>query len=67
LIERRTYKPPMPPEEAYAVLIGMAGKLDLDLVRVFGEVIVAASAARLGRHVETRAVPARRYGGAGEA
>ncbi|QEL21420.1 HD domain-containing protein [Bosea sp. F3-2] len=67
LIEQRSYKPPMPPEEAYAVLIGMAGKLDLDLVRVFGEVIVAASAARLGRHVETRAVPARRYGGAGEA
>jgi len=59
LIERRSYKPPMPPEEAYAVLAGMAGKLDLDLVRVFGEVIVAASAARLGRHVESEAVPTR--------
>ncbi len=65
LIERRPYRPPMPPEEAYAVLTGMGGKLDLDLVRVFGEVIVAASAARLGRRVETRAMPTRRAGTAG--
>ncbi|MGO4174097.1 HD-GYP domain-containing protein [Bosea sp. TAF32] len=65
LIERRPYKPPMPPEEAYAVLVGMAGKLDRDLVRVFGEVIVAASAARLGRHIETRAMPTRLSGTAG--
>ncbi|MGO4405029.1 HD-GYP domain-containing protein [Bosea sp. RAF48] len=65
LIERRPYRAPMPPEEAYAILIGMESKLDLDLVRVFGEVIVAASTARLGRRVETRTAPTRRSGGVG--
>lgn len=53
LIERRPYRAPMPPAEAYATLVEMGGKLDLDLVRVFGEVIVAASAAKLGRQGET--------------
>lgn len=62
LIERRAYKPPMPPEEAFAVLAGMGGKLDLDLVRVFGEVVVAASAARLGRQGVGAEGSARRAG-----
>ena len=50
LIERRAYKRPMPPEEAYAVLAGMPGKLDLDLVRVFGDVVLSCSVARLDRY-----------------
>ncbi len=50
LIERRAYKQPMPPEEAYAVLVEMQGKLDRDLVRVFGDVVLAGSIARLGRY-----------------
>lgn len=60
LIERRPYRAPKPPEEAYAILVGMAEKLDLDLVRVFGEVIVAASAARLGRQAEATTASGRR-------
>ncbi|CAH1678542.1 HD domain-containing protein [Hyphomicrobiales bacterium] len=64
LIERRSYKPPMAPEEAFAVLVGMGGKLDLDLVRVFGEVVVAASAARLGRQGHAAELPGRRAGAA---
>jgi putative nucleotidyltransferase with HDIG domain len=35
LIERRSYKPPMPPAEAYGILTKMGGKLDRDLVREF--------------------------------
>lgn len=62
LIERRPYRAPMPPADAYATLVGMAGKLDLDLVRVFGEVIVAASAARLGRQGEAAGVTRRPAG-----
>lgn len=50
LIERRSYKPPMSPAEAYAVLVAMGEKLDLDLVRVFGEIMLDASIARLGRY-----------------
>lgn len=49
LIERRPYKPPMPPEQAFAVLVGMGDKLDRDLVRIFGEVVLGASVARLGK------------------
>lgn len=60
LIERRPYRAPIAPEEAYAILVGMAEKLDLDLVRVFGEVIVAASAARLGRHAGSGMAAGRR-------
>lgn len=62
LIERRPYRPPLPPAEAYATLVGMEGKLDLDLVRVFGDVIVAASAARLGRQGDAVAASQRRAG-----
>ena len=38
LIERRSYRAPMAPEEAYRVLVTMVGKLDADLVRVFRQV-----------------------------
>lgn len=41
LIERRSYKAPMEPEEAYAVLIGMGAKLDADLLRAFRPVVMA--------------------------
>jgi putative nucleotidyltransferase with HDIG domain len=41
LIERRSYKPPMPGEQAYAILQGMVGKLDSDLVRSFRSVAAA--------------------------
>lgn len=41
LIERRSYKPPMPGEQAYAILQGMVGKLDRDLVRAFRSVAEA--------------------------
>jgi len=50
LIERRSYKPPMPPGDAYAALIAMGGKLDRDLVRVFGEVVLDSEIIRLGRY-----------------
>lgn len=42
LIERRSYKEPMAPEAAYAVLIGMGGKLDADLLRAFRRVVLAS-------------------------
>ncbi len=35
LIERRSYKPPLPGEKAYQVLLDMGPKLDKDLVREF--------------------------------
>lgn len=35
LIERRSYKTPMAPEDAYGVLAAMGGKLDPDLLRAF--------------------------------
>lgn len=35
LIERRSYKPPLSPNEAYDILLSMGGKLDKDLVREF--------------------------------
>lgn len=47
LIERRPYKAPMAPEEAYAILIGMGSKLDIDLVRAFGDVVLGASIGQL--------------------
>ncbi len=50
LIERRSYKPPMPPGEAYATLVAMGGKLDRDLVRVFGEVVLDSEILRLGQY-----------------
>jgi putative nucleotidyltransferase with HDIG domain len=50
LIERRSYKSPIPPGEAYAALVAMGGKLDRDLVRVFGEVVLDAAIMRLGQY-----------------
>ncbi|MGX1789269.1 HD-GYP domain-containing protein [Bosea sp. NPDC055332] len=41
LIERRSYKAPMEPEEAYAVLVGMGAKLDADLLRAFRPVVLS--------------------------
>ena len=41
LIERRSYKPPMPGEKAYIILQGMTDKLDGDLVRAFRSVAEA--------------------------
>ncbi len=35
LIERRSYKPPLAPNEAYEILLNMGDKLDKDLVREF--------------------------------
>lgn len=40
LIERRSYKAPMAPQEAYAVLAGMGAKLDADLLRAFRAVVL---------------------------
>jgi putative nucleotidyltransferase with HDIG domain len=40
LVERRSYKAPMEPQEAYAVLVGMGAKLDADLLRAFGSVVL---------------------------
>lgn len=39
LIERRSYKPPMVPDQAYDLLVLMSGKLDMDLVRAFRQVV----------------------------
>jgi putative nucleotidyltransferase with HDIG domain len=44
LVERRSYKEPIPAEEAYAMLRGMAGKLDPELVAAFRPVALAAAA-----------------------
>jgi putative nucleotidyltransferase with HDIG domain len=38
LIEQRTYKPTMPREKAYEILLGMHGKLERSLVEAFREV-----------------------------
>jgi len=40
LIERRSYKAPMAPQEAYAVLAAMGAKLDADLLRAFKSVVL---------------------------
>lgn len=45
LIERRSYKPPMAPEEAYDVLVAMGGKLDEALVRAFHQVVLKTAQA----------------------
>lgn len=44
LIERRSYKAPMPAKEAYSVVAGMGGKLDAELVAAFHDVAAFASA-----------------------
>ncbi|KRE13174.1 hypothetical protein ASE66_22260 [Bosea sp. Root483D1] len=41
LIERRSYKEPMAPEEAYSVLVAMGPKLDADLLRAFRPVVLS--------------------------
>lgn len=43
LVEHRSYKPTMPPADAYEILVGMTGKLDPALVRAFRPVAAAAS------------------------
>ena len=43
LIERRSYKPPMAPEAAYDMLLGMEGKLDGDLLRAFKVLLPVAA------------------------
>ncbi|HCB34937.1 MAG TPA: hypothetical protein DEP66_03440 [Acidimicrobiaceae bacterium] len=40
LIETRSYRAAMEPEEAYQVLLAMAGKLDVDLLRAFRPVVL---------------------------
>ncbi|MGE7468294.1 HD-GYP domain-containing protein [Bosea sp. NPDC003192] len=40
LIERRSYKAPMAPDEAFAVLVAMGPKLDADLLRAFRAVVL---------------------------
>lgn len=50
LIERRSYKAPMPPGDAYATLVAMGEKLDRDLVKVFGEVVLDSEIVRLGQY-----------------
>lgn len=47
LIERRRYKTPIAPAQAYAILAGMEGKLDRDLIRAFHPIAVASGAAPL--------------------
>jgi len=39
LIERRSYKPPLPSAEAMRILAGMTGKLDMRLVEAFGRAV----------------------------
>jgi putative nucleotidyltransferase with HDIG domain len=41
LIEQRTYKPTMPREKAYEILLGMHGKLERSLVEAFREVALS--------------------------
>ncbi|MGT2487472.1 HD-GYP domain-containing protein [Methylobacterium oryzae CBMB20] len=41
LIEQRPYKPPMASEAAYAILEGMAGRLDPAIVGAFRPVVTA--------------------------
>lgn len=45
LIERRSYKPPMLPDQAYDLLVLMGGKLDTDLVRAFRQVVLKTAQA----------------------
>ncbi|SON56372.1 Cyclic di-GMP phosphodiesterase response regulator RpfG [Hartmannibacter diazotrophicus] len=61
LIERRAYKPPMPAEEAFAILKSMAddGKLDPDLVALFGPLAEAISFP--GSRMEPSSLPTKHY------
>ena len=51
LIERRSYKPVLPSDKAYQILLDMGPKLDKDLVREFRGIsrIAVAAATELGR------------------
>jgi putative nucleotidyltransferase with HDIG domain len=49
LIEHRPYKAPLDPGEAYRILAGMAGKVDMDLVRAFGPLATASGQGQPGR------------------
>ncbi len=50
LVEKRAYKSPKSPEEAYAILASMAGsKLDPDLVRLFEAVVADYDTGKAGR------------------
>lgn len=44
LIDERSYKPAMPSDQAYAIMTGMEGKLDMDIVRAFKPVALNAAA-----------------------
>ncbi|WP_169507198.1 HD-GYP domain-containing protein [Pleomorphomonas koreensis] len=53
LVEKRAYKSPKSPEEAYAILASMAGsKLDPDLVRLFEAVVADYDTGQAGRLFE---------------
>lgn len=54
LIEKRSYKAPLSPAAAYRMMIPMQDKLDPDLLRLFGELVVQA-----GSGCEVRAVDRR--------
>lgn len=45
LIERRPYRPPTPAAKAYAILAEMQGRLDPDLLRVFGGLVLGGDGA----------------------
>jgi len=45
LIERRSYKPPMVPDQAYDILVLMGVKLDAALVRAFQQVVLTTAQA----------------------
>lgn len=45
LIERRSYKPAMVPDQAYEILVLMGGKLDAALVRAFQQVVLKTAQA----------------------
>ena len=44
LTERRVYRAPMPGAQARAILEGMAGQLDADLLRAYRPIVIAADA-----------------------
>jgi len=50
LIEERPYRAPMASTEAYQILAGMAGRLDGDLVRAFGPVVIASTKVEYSEH-----------------
>lgn len=45
LIERRSYKPPMVPDQAYDILVLMGARLDAALVRAFHQVVLKTAQA----------------------